>query len=106
MNVYLNIFSAMSPTKASDITVGDDDQKKHTDDWWACFEPCALPKHVQEVALIQLRENESARNQAISAFRQWISKNSDIQNVNTGMVNNYILKCFYEIRSKALNNFI
>jgi len=85
----------MSPTKAS---VGDDDQKKHTDDWWTCVEPCALPKHIQEVALIELRENESARNQAIYAFRQWIFKNADIQNVNTGMVNNYILKFYYEIR--------
>ncbi|XP_008182446.2 clavesin-2 isoform X1 [Acyrthosiphon pisum] len=82
--------TAMSPTKASDITVGDDDQKKHTDDWWACSEPCALPKHVQEVALIQLRENESVRNQAISAFRQWILKNADIQNVNTD--ENFLLR--------------
>jgi len=97
------MFSAMSPTKASDITVNDDCQKKHmaTDDWFACYEPCALPKHIQEVALIELRENESARNQAISAFRQWISKNADIQNVNTGMVNNYILKYYYDIRSKT-----
>uniref|UniRef100_A0A2S2PB09 Retinaldehyde-binding protein 1 n=1 Tax=Schizaphis graminum TaxID=13262 RepID=A0A2S2PB09_SCHGA len=75
----------MSPTKASDIAVGDDCQKKHmaTDDWCACFETCTLPKHIQEVALIQLRENESTRKQAISAFRQWISKNADIQNVIT-----------------------
>jgi len=94
------MFSAMSLTNASDITVDDGYQKKPsaTDEWWKCFEPCALPKHVQEVALIQLRENESARNQAISAFRQWILKNSDIQNVNTGMVNNYILKYYYNIR--------
>lgn len=93
MNVFLNIFSGMSSTKASDITVDDDYQKKHTatDDWWTSFKPLStLPKHIQEVALIQLRENESARNQAISAFRQWILKNADIQNVNTGMVNNYI----------------
>jgi len=90
------MFSGMSSTKVSDITVDDDYQKKHTatDDWWTSFEPCALPKHIQEMALIQLRENENARNQAISAFRQWILKNADIQNVNTGMVNNYILKYY------------
>jgi hypothetical protein len=105
-NSYSNIFSAMSPTKASDIvSVGNDCQKKHmaTDDWCTCFETCTLPKHIQEVALIQLRENESARKQAISAFRQWISKNADIQNVITGMVNNYILK-YHNIRLKTLNN--
>jgi len=89
----LNMFSEMSPTKASDNTVNDDCQKKNTapDDWCASYyESCTLPKHIQEVALIQLRENESARKQAISAFRQWISKNMDIQNVNTGIVNSYI----------------
>lgn len=105
MYMYLNMFSAMSLTKASDITVGDDRKKQTTDDWWSGFEPCTLPEHIQQVALIELRENESVRNQAISAFRQWILKNADIQNVNTGMVNNYILK-YNNIRSKALNNCI
>jgi len=94
----------MLPTKAFDITVSNDCQKKQmaSDDWWTCFEPCTLPKHIQEVALIELRENESARKQGISAFRQWISKNVDLQNVNTGMIiNNYILK-YYNIRLKVL----
>lgn len=96
----------MSPT-ISDDTVGADCQKNHTstDDWCSCFETCTLPKHIQEVALIELRENESARRQAISSFRQWISKNADVQNVITGMVNNYILKYYY-IQSKALNGYL
>ncbi|XP_015371768.1 PREDICTED: clavesin-2-like [Diuraphis noxia] len=83
----------MSPTKASDNTVNDDCQKNYMapDDWCtSSYDSCTLPKHIQEVALIQLRENESVRKQAISAFRQWISKNMDVQNVNTD--ENFLLR--------------
>lgn len=49
-------------------------------------EPCVLSKDVQQVALNELREDESSRTQSLVAFRQWISKNTDIQNINCGMI--------------------
>lgn len=69
----------MSPTKIIFEDAVDDCQQPATD-----AKSTELPKHVQQVALNELREDESTRTQSILAFRQWVMKNPDITNVSTG----------------------
>jgi len=85
--MFLFYFLEMSPTNITEIDVRDHLQSKAKDDCTTFVEPCMLPKDVQEVALNELRENESIRTQSLLAFRQWISKNTDIENVNCGTIN-------------------
>jgi len=73
----------MSPTKVSEIAVEDSSMS---------VEPCTLPKNVQQVALDELREDEHTRTQCLLAFRQWISQNTDIQNINTGITVNFMIR--------------
>ncbi|VVC28504.1 Cellular retinaldehyde binding/alpha-tocopherol transport,CRAL/TRIO, N-terminal domain,CRAL-TRIO lipid [Cinara cedri] len=76
----------MSPTKVSEMSAGyfsHGSQSEMTEDWCRPPEPCTLPKDVQLVALKELREDENIRTQSLLAFRQWISKSSDVQNINT-----------------------
>lgn len=72
----------MSPSKVSTIAGGECLQL--ITDW--SVEKCMLPKDVQQVALKELREDESTRLQMLIAFRQWIAKNQDVQNINIGMI--------------------
>lgn len=76
----------MSSNKVSKMFAEDWQKQPSTKDWWASVEPCLLPKEVQKVASQELRENENARNQSLVAFQQWVSKNPDVQNINTGMI--------------------
>lgn len=80
----------MAPTIVSETIAEGCLQKQsaQTGDWGSTVGPGKLPEHVQEVALKELREDENTRKQCLSAFRQWISKNPDIQNVNTGKTTN------------------
>lgn len=43
-----------------------------------------LPDEVAQVATRELRENKSAREQALQQFRDWINKNQDICRCRTG----------------------
>lgn len=80
----------MSPSKVS-TTVGEDCSNLMTDWSSASVEKCTLPEDVQQVALKELREDESSRSQMLMAFRQWISKNPDVQNINMGIKFTYII---------------
>lgn len=42
-----------------------------------------VSEKVQKIAKKELRENESAREQSLEQFRDWIKKNQDIANVRT-----------------------
>lgn len=42
-----------------------------------------VSEKVQKIAKKELRENESAREQSLEQFRDWIKKNHDISNVRT-----------------------
>lgn len=42
-----------------------------------------VSEKVQKIAKKELRENESAREQSLDQFRDWIKKNHDIANVRT-----------------------
>lgn len=78
----------MPPIKVSEMAVGyctRNLQSATVKDWWPSPEPCTLPKDVQLVAFNELREDENIRTQNLLAFRQWISKSSDVQNINTGI---------------------
>lgn len=72
----------MSPTKVSELISGDCVQKKSIMDEYQW----SLPKDVEKVARNELREDENSCTQGLLAFRQWISKNSDVQNINIGMI--------------------
>lgn len=82
--MYLYGFPEMSSSKIPENDMGRWEKKSSTK-WWTSVEPCLLPENVQQVALQELRENESARGQSLVAFQEWVSKNADVQNVNTGM---------------------
>lgn len=69
----------MSPTKIISEDAADDCQQSAVD-----VKSAELPKYVQQVALNELREDESTRTQSLLAFRQWVMKNPDIANVSTG----------------------
>lgn len=92
--VFLNYekkktFSEMSPTKISGITKGDNSKNlSDTHDLLTSVKPCPLPEDVQKIAFRELREDENARKQCLSGFRQWICQNQDVQNINIGMINN------------------
>jgi len=86
--VFFSLPPEMSPTNITETDARDHLQMESAkDDCTAFAEPCTLPKNVQQVALNELREDESARTQSLSAFRQWISKNTDIENIDSGTVN-------------------
>lgn len=87
----------MPPIKVSEVAVeycSHDLQSAKAEDWWPTAEPCTLPKDVQLVASNELREDENIRAQSLLAFRQWISKSSDVQNINTG-TSSYIIVNFH-----------
>ncbi|KAG8309105.1 hypothetical protein J6590_093972, partial [Homalodisca vitripennis] len=44
---------------------------------------CPLAEQVQGVARQELREDESARDQALLQLQEWISKNRDLHNCRT-----------------------
>uniref|UniRef100_A0A2S2QH58 Clavesin-2 n=1 Tax=Sipha flava TaxID=143950 RepID=A0A2S2QH58_9HEMI len=73
----------MASTIVSETIAGLPKQLAPTDDQWSTtVEQCKLPKTVREIALKELREDENTREQCLLAFRQWILKNPDIQNVD------------------------
>lgn len=84
---------AMSPTKVSVRVAGDHLQMQSVTDnhLWTSTESRSLPKDIVKLACDELREDENSRTQSLLAFRQWISKNSDVQNVNTGMIFFFII---------------
>lgn len=43
-----------------------------------------IPEFVKHVANVELREDDGTREQALEAFRDWISKNTDVKNIHTG----------------------
>lgn len=69
----------MSPSKIISEVAVDDCQQSAAD-----AKSAELPKDVQQVALDELREDESTRTQSLLAFRQWVMKNPDITNISTG----------------------
>lgn len=60
---------------------------------WTTNYDCKLSKSYQDIALNELREDETRRTQALEQFRDWIKKHPFIKSCRTGLtIHIHILK--------------
>lgn len=67
---------------------------------WTTNYECKLSEYYQDIALKELREDESRRRQALEQFRDWIKKHPFIKSCRTGQYNS----CTYNLNLNLNSN--